>query len=114
MIRTGRSLAQGKVYYHLTAASMARIDAFEGGYYRRENVRPKLVSGTEIDAVAYVLVESMHYLPSGKPWREEDFLRKYLHRYLRYKGQGVTASPGYCCRRLTQAGNPAKSAGWCE
>ncbi len=83
MIRTGRSLAQGKVYYHLTAASMARIDAFEGEYYRRENVRPRLDNGAEIDAVAYVLVASMHYLLSDKPWSEEDFRRKHLHRYLR-------------------------------
>lgn len=83
MIHTGDSWTGGKVYYHIDDAALARIDAFEGEYYRRVTVRPVLEDGTELEASGYLLVDSLHYLLSDKPWSEEEFRKKYLRRYLR-------------------------------
>jgi len=83
MIHTGESFAPGKLYCDIDAAALARIDAFEGDYYRRETVTPVRKDGTTIEAYAYILVDSLHYLLSDKQWREEEFRRNYLHRYLR-------------------------------
>lgn len=82
MIYTGDSRTNGKLYYDIDDAALACVDAFEGDYYRRETVRPVLEDGTELEAFSYILVDSLHYLLSDKPWSEEEFRKKYLRRYL--------------------------------
>lgn len=82
MIHTGESFTPGKLYYDIDDRALARIDAFEGDYYRRETVMPVLEDGTAVEAYAYILVDSLHYLLGDKPWSEEEFRRKHLRRYL--------------------------------
>lgn len=83
MVYTGRSGTSGRVYHDIDRKARERIDAFEGGYYRCETVRPQLHSGAEIEAAAYVLVDSLRYLLGERDWDETEFRRRYLPRYLR-------------------------------
>lgn len=83
MIHTGDASTSGRVYYDIDDNALARVDTFEGEYYRRETVRPLLEDGTELEAFSYILADSLHYLLSDKLWSEKEFRKKYLWRYLR-------------------------------
>jgi gamma-glutamylcyclotransferase (GGCT)/AIG2-like uncharacterized protein YtfP len=86
MIRSTNDSTQGLLHYDVDAQSLARIDAFEGGYYRRESVLAVREDGGEVAACTYVLVESLHHLLSDSDWDEEEFRRKHLQHYLRCEG----------------------------
>jgi gamma-glutamylcyclotransferase (GGCT)/AIG2-like uncharacterized protein YtfP len=83
MVHNGEGSTHGVLYYGVDAASLARIDAFEGAYYRRETVLAVREDGSEVAACTYVLVDSLHHLLSVRDWDEEEFRRKHLQHYLR-------------------------------
>lgn len=83
IIRTGEGCTRGVLHYDIDAASLDRIDDFEGPFYRRETVLAVREDGGEVAACTYVLVDSLHHLLSDRDWDEEEFRRKHLNRYLR-------------------------------
>jgi len=83
MVWTGEGVTRGRLYSGIDPASLDRIDAYEGEPYRRIDVRPRLADGTPVQAVTYVLLESLHHLLGGKDWDEEEFRRRHLRQYLR-------------------------------
>lgn len=83
MIYTGRGSTRGVLHYDIDAGSLARIDAFEGTYYRRETVVVRREDGSEVTAMAYVLVDALQHLLGSRHWDEAKFRRRHLKRYLK-------------------------------
>jgi gamma-glutamylcyclotransferase (GGCT)/AIG2-like uncharacterized protein YtfP len=78
---TGASVA-GIVYFDVSDADVAALDAFEGSEYRRDRVQVRLDSGTLEDAHTYI-----YLLPqklSKSPWLPEEFqMQRFLGTYCR-------------------------------
>lgn len=81
IVRTGASVA-GIVYFDVSDADVAALDAFEGSEYRRDRVRVRLDSGAQQDAQTYI-----YLLPqklSESPWLPEEFqMQRFLGTYCR-------------------------------
>ena len=85
------SRIDGRVYEHLSAAALARIDAFEGNLYRREQVWVRVgEEGRACEALVYLLRPRWRALLLARDWSPEQFRRDWLHRYLEICGE---ASP---------------------
>lgn len=82
MIRAANDSTRGLLHYDVDAQSLARVDAFEGGYYRRETIIAVREDGSEVSAFAYVIVDSLQHLLGDRDWDEEEFRRRHLNRYL--------------------------------
>jgi gamma-glutamylcyclotransferase (GGCT)/AIG2-like uncharacterized protein YtfP len=83
MIRAPNDSTRVLLHYDVDAQLLARIDAFEGGYYRRETVLVVREDGSEVAAFAYVMVVSLQRLLSDRSWDEAEFRLKHLQQYLR-------------------------------
>ncbi|WP_151632205.1 gamma-glutamylcyclotransferase family protein [Noviherbaspirillum aerium] len=81
IVRSGASVA-GIVYFDVSDADVAALDAFEGSEYRRDRVRVRLDSGELADAQTY-----LYLLPqklSESPWLPEEFqMQRFLGTYCR-------------------------------
>jgi gamma-glutamylcyclotransferase (GGCT)/AIG2-like uncharacterized protein YtfP len=66
----------------LDAATLARLDRFEGEPYERRRLRVVPGSGVECEAFVYVLRAARHALLSDEPWDEADFRGRHLATYL--------------------------------
>lgn len=81
IVRSDSSVA-GIVYFDVSDADVAALDAFEGGEYRRDRVRVRLDSGELSDAQTY-----LYLLPqklSESPWLPEEFqMQRFLGTYCR-------------------------------
>jgi gamma-glutamylcyclotransferase (GGCT)/AIG2-like uncharacterized protein YtfP len=66
----------------LDAATLARLDRFEGEPYERRLLRVVPGSGAEREAFVYVLRPERHALLSDEPWDEVDFRAQHLATYL--------------------------------
>jgi len=86
IIRTDEDSVRGLLHYDVDAQSLARIDAFEGGDYRRETVLAVRGDGSDVTAVAYVLEDSQQHLLSDREWDEAVFRRKHLRNYMKHVG----------------------------
>lgn len=79
--RSGASVA-GIVYFDVSDADVAALDAFEGSEYRRDQVQVSLASGEAADAHTYI-----YLLPqklSESPWLPETFqMQRFLGTYCR-------------------------------
>ena len=70
----------GRLYFDVSAADLARLDAFEGAEYRRDAVQVMLASGEPVGAWTYIWLDPQRL--SGQPWRSEAFrLREFLQTY---------------------------------
>lgn len=81
IVRPGASVA-GIVYFDVSDADIASLDAFEGSEYRRDRVRIRLDSGepAEADTYLYLLPQKL----SESPWLPEEFqMQRFLGSYCR-------------------------------
>lgn len=72
----------GVLFEGLDAATLARLDRFEGEPYERRLLRVVPGSGAECEAFVYVLRPERHVLLSDEPWDEVDFRARHLATYL--------------------------------
>ncbi|HYD61148.1 MAG TPA: gamma-glutamylcyclotransferase family protein [Noviherbaspirillum sp.] len=83
IVRPGASV-EGVLYFDVSPADVAALDAFEGEEYRRDTVRVALPSGELVDAGTY-----LYLLPqklSDSPWRPEAFqMARFIGSYCREK-----------------------------
>ena len=71
---------QGRLYFDVSAADMARLDAFEGAEYRRDALQVLLASGEPVSAWTYIWLDPQRL--SGQPWQSEGFrLSEFLQTY---------------------------------
>ena len=81
--RPGNSV-DGVLYFDVSPADIAALDAFEGAEYRRDTVRVALPSGEMVDAGTYI-----YLLPqklSESPWMPEAFqMARFIGSYCREK-----------------------------
>ena len=84
MIPCQGSAVDGVLYFDVTPADVAALDAFEGIEYRRESVSVALASGATVEAGTYI-----YLLPqklSKSPWMPEAFqMERFIGSYCREK-----------------------------
>jgi gamma-glutamylcyclotransferase (GGCT)/AIG2-like uncharacterized protein YtfP len=77
----------GRVYFNIDAIDLARLDRFEGTYYRREKVDVLLEDGARVNAELYLFKDAYRGLLESRDWDAAWFEREGLARFLRgYKG----------------------------
>lgn len=77
---------QGRVYLGVTHRDLERLDAFEGGQYRRESVSLE-VNERLFNAYVYIWRSSLKCLLSRDQWSVKDFENRGLNQFLRrYRG----------------------------
>ena len=70
----------GRLYFDVSAADIARLDAFEGDEYRRDALPVLLASGETVSAWTYVWLD--HGRLEDALWLSEAFrLREFLETY---------------------------------
>lgn len=84
---------RGVVYFDLTPEAVARLDRFEGDFYRRVPVTLKLERGGEIPAEVYAAAREDHPDVSPELWSAEEFERTHLESFLR-EDPGFREEPG--------------------
>jgi len=76
----------GVVYLGVAGHDIARLDAFEGEYYRRTPIEVRGANRV-IAAQAYVLRPRFYSIASSQPWNEAQFAQTGIKRFLgQYKG----------------------------
>lgn len=66
---------EGVLYYDVSQSALARLDSFEGEYYKRKEITAHCPPHKEIPAAAYVIKPQYTHLLTGKTWHYEEFLR---------------------------------------
>ncbi|HZW22072.1 gamma-glutamylcyclotransferase family protein [Noviherbaspirillum sp.] len=83
IVRRGAAV-DGVLYFDVSPADMAALDAFEGSEYRRDTVKVALASGEQVDAGTYI-----YLLPqklSESSWLPEAFqMERFIDSYCRAK-----------------------------
>lgn len=83
VVRPGASV-DGVLYFDISPADVAALDAFEGEEYRRDRVRVALFSGEIVDAATYLYLP--HQKLSDSPWLPEAFqMERFIGSYCREK-----------------------------
>ncbi len=83
VVRPGASV-DGVLYFDVSPADVAALDAFEGEEYRRDRVRVALFSGEIVDAATYLYLP--HQKLSDSPWLPEAFqMERFIGSYCREK-----------------------------
>lgn len=72
----------GVLYLDVEAASIARLDAFEGAFYQRTRVEVETVAGERLPAEVYVVPPRHCDHLSSEAWRLDDFRRAHLAAFL--------------------------------
>lgn len=97
MIASPGAVVRGIVYFEVSAADLAALDAFEGSEYRRTMVEVTVADGRTVSADTYL------YLPleklSAAPWNPDEFaLQRFLATYcpagIAGSGDCDSAGPG--------------------
>jgi gamma-glutamylcyclotransferase (GGCT)/AIG2-like uncharacterized protein YtfP len=73
----------GRLYEGVDAATLARLDRFEGDLYERRRVCVAPAEGGEVSAELYVLVAAQRGELLDEPWDPEAFESVHLAAYLR-------------------------------
>jgi gamma-glutamylcyclotransferase (GGCT)/AIG2-like uncharacterized protein YtfP len=73
---------EGRLYLELDAATLARIDRFEGRQYERRRIEVEAAGETR-PADLYVLREAYRSAVLPEPWDRDAFLRDHLGDFLR-------------------------------
>ena len=77
------AITEGVVYQAVSAAQMARIDAFEDDYYERTAVEVEtLCDGLVFEAETYVVAPRYRRLVTGQEWDVREFIDRHLQSYL--------------------------------
>lgn len=77
----GERLA-GRFYEGLDAATLARLDRFEGEEYERRSVAAELAPSGSAQAELYVLAPGQRAALLAEPWERELFVARHLAAYL--------------------------------
>ena len=72
----------GLLYHGLSRAQLSRLDAYEGGEYRRCLVRVDTPTHRGLRVWTYVLHPRYHYLATRRNWSLDQFIRDELALYL--------------------------------
>ena len=84
MVAREGSSVEGVLYFDVSPADFAALDAFEGEQYRRNTVQVRLDSGETVEAGTYIYLRSEKL--SDSPWRPEAFqMAKFIGSYCREK-----------------------------
>jgi gamma-glutamylcyclotransferase (GGCT)/AIG2-like uncharacterized protein YtfP len=75
--------AEGRLYEGLDAATLARLDRFEGPLYVRRKLCVEPEGGAARPAEVYVLAEAARAELRPEPWDPGAFAAQHLARYLR-------------------------------
>jgi gamma-glutamylcyclotransferase (GGCT)/AIG2-like uncharacterized protein YtfP len=73
---------EGRLYLGLDAATLARVDRFEGRQYERRRVDAQTEESV-LSADLYVLRDAYRAAILDEPWDRETFLRDHLRDFLR-------------------------------
>jgi gamma-glutamylcyclotransferase (GGCT)/AIG2-like uncharacterized protein YtfP len=85
----GHHVVEGKVYYDVSDSDIARLDAFEGDYYRREKTFCDLGDGTGLEAWVYVFKNRYLHLVATEDWDPTRFANQGLQTFISgYSGFG--------------------------
>lgn len=80
VVATPGAQVAGRLYRDVSAADIARLDAFEGPEYRRDALQVVLVSGEHVSAWTYLWLDPQRL--SGQPWETDAFrLHEFLETY---------------------------------
>jgi gamma-glutamylcyclotransferase (GGCT)/AIG2-like uncharacterized protein YtfP len=66
-------VVEGLLFAAVDGESLAKLDAYEGDFYRRESLQVIDAQGVAQSAEVYVTLEKFHYLLSEEDWRLEAF-----------------------------------------
>jgi gamma-glutamylcyclotransferase (GGCT)/AIG2-like uncharacterized protein YtfP len=73
----------GRLYEGVDAATLARLDRFEGDLYERRRVSVAPAEGGAVAAELYVVVAARRGELLDEPWDPEEFASAHLAAYLR-------------------------------
>lgn len=74
----------GVLYQGLSRAQLAKLDAYEGGQYRRVRVRVNTGQAQRLRAWTYELQPRFYHRLTGRAWSLEQFSREQLPLYLHH------------------------------
>jgi gamma-glutamylcyclotransferase (GGCT)/AIG2-like uncharacterized protein YtfP len=85
-VSTPTSVVPGLIYLDVDAASIERLDRFEGDFYNRANVPIDCANGEQFTADAYIVRPQNRHLLTDEAWTPESFvasggLAQFLARY---------------------------------
>ncbi len=70
------AVVPGVVYLDVDETALARLDAFENDFYRREVVMITCEDGHQREAEAYVVPETGRGVLSDEPWQKDQFIAR--------------------------------------
>ncbi len=80
MVAQAGASVNGVVYFNVSEADIAMLDAFEGGDYRRVTVSARLPDGEIIPVEAYLFINPADLAEQG--WEPENFdMQRFLAAY---------------------------------
>jgi gamma-glutamylcyclotransferase (GGCT)/AIG2-like uncharacterized protein YtfP len=77
------SEVEGIVYFQVESDDIARLDHFEGMYYKRETVLVKQHDGEKIAAHAFILKDEFRSIATAHAWDPEEFEKTGLPHFIR-------------------------------
>ena len=87
LVEEGHSATDGVLWRDLDAASLARVDDYEGDWYERRAVTVR-AGDAPLPAQTYVLVDAQRRRVSRRRWVAARFESRYLRRCLAEYGRG--------------------------
>lgn len=90
----------GLLYQGLSRAQLARLDAYEGGQYRRVRVSVSVEGDQRVQTWTYVLQPRYYHRLSGATWSLEKFRREQLSVYMHHSHNKLDGLHG---RKPTQS-----------
>lgn len=84
--RAGEKDLEGVVYFAVDELDLRRLDEFEGDYYYRRRVFPRILKGgvaQKIRAEIYLLKPRYAHLASPRPWSPDFFAERKLKQFRR-------------------------------
>ena len=72
----------GIIWLDVSDSDIAKLDRFEGVYYRRHQVFVADSHDRCLDCETYVISNDYRYLLEDQPWDAEQFREKYLQQFI--------------------------------
>ena len=94
LIPRQESEVSGILYRGISGAALARLDAFEGAYYRRQSVSVFTSPEGALQAYCYVFRPQFYHLLSDEPWDFETFMKTGKARFESLFGARYRATEG--------------------
>jgi gamma-glutamylcyclotransferase (GGCT)/AIG2-like uncharacterized protein YtfP len=83
VVEAAGAVLEGRLYEGIDAATLARLDRFEGRLYQRRRVTVEPAPGVTAPADLYVLADSRRAELLAEPWDAAAFVARHLGPYLR-------------------------------